>query len=86
MKKQMAVAVTALVVGLAATAAAEGSLTDWLHPDVLDRIEKFIVTVGFSVFVALWFMFRAEKRLDEGNRLQTEQIRLLKKLLGEKED
>lgn len=71
---------------LVATPAMAAGMVEWLHPEIIDRLERFIMTVGFSVFTALWFMFRAEKRLDKNNELQTEQIRLLKKLLGEQED
>lgn len=61
-------------------------MTEWLHPEIIDRLERFIMTVGFSVFTALWFMFRAERRLDRNNELQSEQIRLLRRLLGDKEN
>jgi hypothetical protein len=81
--KRGLLAVAALAL-LATTASAE-SVAGWLHPEIIDRLERFIMTVGFSVFTALWFMFRAEKRLDDNNKLQAEQIALLKKLLGEKE-
>lgn len=58
-------------------------MSEWLNPQA---VANFIQTVGFSVAVALWFMFRAEKRFDENNRLQTEQIKLLEKLLGERKN
>lgn len=75
-----------LMATLATSASAAGGIGDWLQPDIIDRLERFIMTVGFSVFTALWFMLRMEKRVDRNNDLQTEQIRLLKKLLGSKEE
>lgn len=32
---------------------------------MLDAIVQLIQTVGFPIFVAGWFMFRMEKKLDE---------------------
>ena len=75
-------AIVLMLMAASIPAMAEG-MSGWLHPEIIDRMERFIMTVGFSVFTALWFMFRAETRLDKNNELQVEQIRLLKKLLGE---
>jgi hypothetical protein len=86
LQKRRIVALAALFLAVPALAAEGGPAMGWLHPDIIDRLERFIMTVGFSVFTALWFMFRAEKRLDENNKLQTEQIALLKQLLGLSED
>ncbi len=38
-----------------------------MHPatDSLDYTVRLLQTVGFPAFVALWFMFRTDKRLDD---------------------
>ena len=86
MMKPRAIAAIAAIASLPAIALAADSASDWLHPEIIDRLERFIMTVGFSVFTALWFMFRAESRLDKNIELQNEQIALLKQLLGVTED
>lgn len=41
---------------------------------MLDQVIKVIQNLGFPIFVAMWFMYRTDKRLDKMIKLMNELI------------
>lgn len=47
----------------------------------IDNVIRILQTVGFPVAVAVWFMFRTDKRIEDNSKAQNDLTQAVNKML-----